>query len=300
MERPRVLVIDDDPNIRRTLSDILNAKGYEPISAKNGAEGLGLLKTRQANVALVDLQMPGVSGLEVLGRIRSDYPSTEVIILTGNATLDSAIEATNKGAFSFMQKPYEIDQLLLHIRRAVEKQMAEIEKIRLYDEVRSLSLHDPLTGLANRRSLNIQAEKLHESAKRYNRPLSAIMLDIDHFKMYNDTYGHLEGDKVLIRVAAILSRLVRNADYAFRYGGEEFLILLPETGAADAYTLAERLRDAVETGTEVTISLGLCSFPCPSIEDLIKKADSALYQAKQTGRNKVEKASDDQRNERCA
>lgn len=130
-----ILMIDDDPNLRKTLSDILRAKGYETHTAKDGAEGLALLKQHAVNLALIDLRLPDISGIEVLGRVKADYPSMEAIILTGNATLDSAIEATNRGAFSYLQKPYDVDQLLLHIRRAIEKQQAEEEREKLVREL---------------------------------------------------------------------------------------------------------------------------------------------------------------------
>lgn len=128
-----ILIIDDDPNLRKTLADILISKGYKAPSAKNGELGLDLLKKTHVTIALIDLNLPDMSGLEVLKRAKAEYPSLEAIILTGNASMASAIEATNRGAFSYMQKPYDIDQLLLHIRRAVEKRMAE-EKIRQYQE----------------------------------------------------------------------------------------------------------------------------------------------------------------------
>jgi len=126
-----ILLIDDDFNLRKTLSDILRARGYETHAAGNGTEGLALLKRNTIHLALVDLRLPDISGLEVLEKIKADQPSIETIILTGNATLDSAIEATNRGAFSYLQKPYDIDQLLLHIRRAIEKQQAAAEREKL-------------------------------------------------------------------------------------------------------------------------------------------------------------------------
>lgn len=304
MERPKILIVDDDPNLRKTLADILRAKDYETYTARDGTEGIALLKQGSYNLALIDLQLPDTSGLEILNKVKSDYPSTEAIILTGNATLDTAIEATNRGAFSYLQKPYEIEQLMLHIRRALEKQQSEMkilaqnmelqklnEKLKtLYEEAKSSSLHDPLTGLSNRRLLEIQLEKNFESAKRYGHSLSIIMLDIDHFKQYNDTHGHIEGDRMLAQIAYILLKAVRTADYVFRYGGEEFMIMLPETDLTNACEAAERLRKAVESEAKVTISLGVSAYDesLRSKDELINKADTALYQAKQKGRNRVE------------
>lgn len=458
MKSARILIIDDDPNIRKTLSDILKVKGYETVTATDGAEGIAILAADPADLALIDLGLPDMSGLEVLTRIKKESPSTEAIILTGNATLDSAIEATNSGAFSYLLKPYDIDQMMLHVKRAIEKQQAReeiarhnseverfnaelkvlcdvssaisrtidmdgllsqiltaladtkifpfqmkgtlsllengrlrrassiglseaelepcryikpgeclcgramatgevivsknsredhrhtmcapgtaphghviiplkaadrvagvisiytqtdvavdgrmtnllatlgnqigiaIDNARLYEETKASSLHDPLTGLANRRFLEIQLEKAFEAARRYGEQLSAIMLDIDHFKGYNDSHGHAAGDRLLARLAGVLSRDMRSADYAFRYGGEEFFILLPRTGPAEACELAERLRKAVAAETGSTVSLGVASFDTTmrEKEELIIKADAALYQAKRNGRNRVE------------
>jgi two-component system, cell cycle response regulator len=302
-----ILIIDDDPNLRKTLSDILRAKGYETLTAKDGAEGLDLLKRCSVDVVLIDLGLPDIPGIEVLNTVKASCPSTEAIILTGNATLDSAIEAVNKGAFSYLQKPYDIDELILHIKRAIEKRKAErkifrqgteLKKINselrtLYTKANVSSLHDSLTGLANRRFLEVQLEKNYGAAKRYGQPLSIIMLDIDHFKQYNDTHGHVEGDRLLVKVAHIFLKATRTADYVFRYGGEEFLVMLPWTDITNACKAAERLRRVVESEAGITVSLGVSSYheSLRDAEALIREADNALYRAKQNGRNRVEVSS---------
>jgi diguanylate cyclase (GGDEF)-like protein len=461
MEQSRILIIDDDPDLRKAMADILRAKGYETLTAADGEEGLALLLEQRVNVVLLDLGLPGLPGLEVLARIKADWPMTGVIILTGQATIDSAVAATNRGAFSYLVKPCQISELSIHIRRAIEKQQVEeafaehhIElerknaelktlhevseainqtldmdelvtlvlqvlvetkifpfelrgggvflvedgKLRLasfvnlsatvlkpcqelapgqcfcgqalvtgkiiisrdigatglsplclpeavrlghiviplkavnrvvgllslyteqgtevgedlqqfldslgsligiavnnsrhYEEIKTVSLHDPLTGLANRRFLEIQLEKCFGAAKRYQEKLSLVMLDIDHFKEYNDTHGHQAGDRLLTRLAEVLLREMRDSDYVFRYGGEEFLCMFPETGLATAGEAAERLRMAVEAETDVTISLGVATFTgdMPDKETLVRKADEALYRAKQEGRNRVEQS----------
>ena len=136
MDKTTILVIDDDPNLRKTLGDILRLKGYETVSAANGTEGLLLMKESAVNLALIDIGLPDISGIEVLKRVKAAYPGTAVIILTGNATLDSAIEAANMGAFSYLVKPYDMEQLLLNIRRAIEKQQAEEDRERLILELK--------------------------------------------------------------------------------------------------------------------------------------------------------------------
>jgi two-component system cell cycle response regulator len=304
MDKAGILIIDDDYHLRKTLSDILRIKGYETLVAKDGAEGLDLMKQFSVDVVLIDLGLPDIPGIELLNTVKASFPYTEAIILTGNATLDSAIEATNRGAFSYLLKPCNIDQLLLHIKRAVEKreaerkifmQSTELKKINaelriLYTKANASSFHDPLTGLANRRSLEVQLEKNYGFAKRYGHPLSVIMMDIDHFKQYNDSHGHVEGDRLLVKVANIFLKALRIADYVFRYGGEEFLVMLPGTDIADSCKAAERLRRVVESGAGITISLGVSSYheSLQGGEALIREADNALYKAKQNGRNRVE------------
>jgi DNA-binding NtrC family response regulator len=139
MDRPRILIIDDDSGLRKTLADILRLKGFEPLAAKDGTEGLAVLKDNPVDLVLIDLGLPDIAGIDVLKQVKDDYPSTEAIIITGNATLDSAIEATNKGAFSYLQKPYDIDQLILHVRRAIENMRRKKRSGNTRNILRSLS-----------------------------------------------------------------------------------------------------------------------------------------------------------------
>ncbi len=165
-----------------------------------------------------------------------------------------------------------------------------IEHARLYKESKKLSLHDPLTGLANRRFMDIVLERSFARAKRLDGHLSALMIDIDYFKKYNDTYGHTAGDKLLVRIAKVLLKETRGVDLLVRYGGEEFLVLLPETGLALASEVAERIRKRVKAKVKITMSIGVSSYHegMKKKKDLVKKADEALYQAKQKGRDRVE------------
>jgi diguanylate cyclase (GGDEF)-like protein len=193
----------------------------------------------------------------------------------------------------FTRSGSEVNGRLLTLLSSLGNQIGiAANNARLYADAKSDALQDHLTGLSNRRSLQMQMEKCVEAAKRYGEELSVIMLDIDHFKQYNDIHGHLEGDRLLVRLAGILSFEMRNSDYIFRYGGEEFLVILPETDSAMARNAAERLRKAVEVEMEVTISLGIASFQEGLQEgsSLIRCADAALYLAKRNGRNRVEAA----------
>lgn len=209
------------------------------------------------------------------------------------------LEAVNKvvGLLSlYTQSGTEVSVQLFKLLSSLGSQIGiAINNAQLYQETMNFSLHDPLTSLANRRFLEIQLEKSFQAAKRYGKELSVIMLDIDHFKVYNDTHGHPEGDRLLARIATILLKEMRAADYVFRYGGEEFLVLVPDTGLKKACDAAERLRSAVEAEAGVTISLGTAAFHegMPDKEQLVAKADAALYRAKQNGRNRVEVSGQD-------
>jgi len=182
----------------------------------------------------------------------------------------------------------------LIINQKSELETVSRENARLYEEAKALSLRDSLTGCGNRRYMEIMLEKIFAESKRYGRHLSAIMLDIDYFKKYNDTYGHIAGDNLLIRLAAIVSQEIRDTDLVIRYGGEEFLILLPETELQSALEVAERIRKDVEAKGDITVSLGVSTYvkEMQNKEALISSADEALYQAKGAGRNRVVVISD--------
>lgn len=185
----------------------------------------------------------------------------------------------------------ELDVMGTDLLTGIASQLGvAIENTRLYEETKFLSLHDPLTRVANRRFLDITLNSHFLSARRYGKNLSLIMLDIDHFKNFNDKNGHREGDKALIKIAWLLQKTVRNSDFLARYGGEEFLVILPETSSSFACFLAERMREVIELETDNTISLGIASFTEAMLreEDLIQAADTMLYKAKQNGRNRLE------------
>jgi diguanylate cyclase (GGDEF)-like protein len=209
----------------------------------------------------------------------------------GNIALPLKILGGVIGVITLKTRPdIEVNEETVRLLCTLGNQISiAVNNAKLYDEARNFSLRDHLTGLANRRFLNMQLEKSVKAARRYREKLSVIMLDIDHFKQFNDTYGHVQGDRLLVKIAGILMEEMRSSDYVFRYGGEEFLVILSQTDLMTACDAAERLRTSVESSTAVTISLGVSTYreTMQDDEDLIRTADTALYQAKQRGRNRV-------------
>ena len=310
----KILVVDDDSFVRDMLKEILLSAGHLVLTAVNGLDALSQL-TPDAGVDLIvsDMDMPGMSGLELLRTVRENNSAIPIIILTGNQEIRIAIEALKKGANDYILKDENIeDTVAISIDNVMGMHRLRMENVRLMEdlarknsELERLSLLDGLTGVANRRYFDRIILQEWSRAVREKTPLSVIMIDIDYFKTYNDTYGHPQGDGCLCRVAAALSAgLKRASDFIARYGGEEFVAVLPDTGLEGARMLAEGMRDNVlklaleHRGSavcpQVTISLGVASAILgreSNHAELIKHADEALYAAKQGGRNRTETAS---------
>jgi two-component system cell cycle response regulator len=247
-------------------------------------------------VVITDIMLPGVSGLELTKIIKTKYDS-DVIVMTGYSDDYSYEEAITVGASDFVIKPVRLEELVLRLRRVLRERELTKERIRMMEKLQQLAITDGLTRLQNSRSFFAQLELEIDRSNRYNHPLALLLLDIDHFKDYNDSYGHLEGDKVLVRFSRVIQSCLRANDSAYRYGGEEFTVILPETTAEEAKTVAQRIRASLEEvvfnprpDVEVfkTISIGLTEyFLKEELTRFIKRADEAMYRSKQKGRNRV-------------
>lgn len=293
-----ILVVDDEPGVRGVMEEILVREGYRVSTASDGAEALTLVHTQHYDLVLSDLYMPKMDGLELLKRIKDLPDSPDVIIITAHASVESAVQAMKLGAADYIPKPLNFDLLRLVVsktlnQRRLKRRAAEMEFYKL------LSRLDGLTDVYNHRFFHqILAAELAR-AKRFQRPLSLLMIDVDYFKEYNDAWGHQAGDEVLKRLASIFKRLSRTYDTVARYGGEEFAIILPESGKETAILVGERIRQEVlmtnfpgEEGLpnqQLTISLGLATYPQDATEKerLISVADEALYMAKKLGKNRL-------------
>jgi len=292
----RILIIDDDEHLRETLRDILAEKGYQVEAVGTGAEAVARFKETRFNLALVDIRLPDIEGIKLLRKLRRLAPHAEFIMITGYASLETAVEALRQGAADYVMKPFNLDEVLASVSSALERQRFSYEeREKLHRETRekefyrSLSIIDSLTGLYNHRHFQELLSQELARARRYGHSLSLVMADIDHFKEYQDEHGHPAGDEALVEAARAMRQGCRGVDVVARYGGEEFAILMPETPQEAAVQAAERLRRVVDVGGRVTISLGVASYPqdAQDKETLIARADRALYRAKQAGRNQT-------------
>jgi diguanylate cyclase (GGDEF)-like protein len=217
--------------------------------------------------------------------------------MTGYSDDYSYEEAINIGASDFVIKPVRLEELLLRLKRVLKERELTKERVRMMEKLQKLAVTDGLTKLYNSRSFYSQLETEVDRFNRYRHPLSLLLLDLDHFKDYNDSFGHLEGDKVLVRFSQIIKSCLRANDSAYRYGGEEFTVILPETGGAEAKTVAQRIRSALESErfcpedgkkVQITISIGVTEYQSKEeLSTFIQRADKAMYLSKQMGRNKV-------------
>lgn len=290
----RVLIAEDDPDFRRLLVRRATRLGLSIVEASDGSEALEAVEQHPFDLLVVDLYMPGHSGLEVIQAAQRIDSDLQAILLTGSASLESAIEALRAGVYDYLTKPlHSLAAFDLSLKRALRHRYLIKENARLFAEVERLAVTDPLTGLYNRHKLSEALEIEVERARRYGRPLSVIMIDLDGLKRINDTHGHPAGDAVLRHTAQAISTEVRRVDLATRYGGDEFLVLLPEADLEEAAGMAERIcKRIISTDFQeesLSASAGVVQWApaYDSAEDFLEAVDQALYQAKGTGEQQV-------------
>lgn len=300
------LIVDDDRGTRMLLAAELSAAGYRVVEAASGDEALRALAAHRFRLVLTDWIMPGLDGLELCRHVRAnpDLRGTYIIMITVNSDKPRLIDAFAAGVDDFLPKPVEPGILMARMRaaaRTLELQQALLARNAELEAANrrlvQLASTDELTGLPNRRSGLIRLAEHWTLSRAQGSPLAVAILDIDHFKRFNDTYGHVIGDRLLADIAAVLTRGCRQGDTVCRYGGEEFLCVLPDTDQAGGQEMAERLRHAVGSylcaegalSLAVTASVGVAMLTDRhgTATDLIRAADDALYAAKEAGRNAV-------------
>jgi two-component system cell cycle response regulator len=303
----RILVVDDHEDNIELLRARLEARGYEVFGANDGQAALDQVEEVRPDLILLDVMMPKMDGMEVVRRLKANrnLPFIPVIMQTALDSTENKVEGLDAGADDYITKPINFAELearvnsLLRIK-ALQSDLAarERELSELNDKLRQISLTDGLTQVENRRSLEERLHDMWQHSVRLHEPIALVMCDIDKFKSVNDQYGHQAGDSVLKEFAQLLKGEAREIDRVGRYGGEEFLLILPGTVLDAAVTFAERLREKVEHhiftyagGTLCrTMSCGVAASPHPRVKDqeaLLKASDDALYVAKETGRNRV-------------
>lgn len=298
-----VLVVEDSETVRREIVHILKGKSifdtfYE---ADDGLQGFKVLLGHKIDLILCDVDMPMMDGFKFISLVQSreDLRDVPIILLTGKEDRDSKIRGLEQGASDYITKPFDGGELVARVKvhlkiKTLQDQLKQANELLL-----AISHTDHLTGLYNRRYLEETLEREFRRTQRKGNNLAVMIMDIDHFKMVNDTYGHQQGDYVLCKIATLFQRVLREYDTAARFGGEEFIAVIPETSLSEARIIAERIRISIEetlfnVGDEkirITASFGVSAFPAEEIrsaDDLIRVADKALYTAKISGRNRVE------------
>lgn len=303
-----ILVVDDvDVNIQ-LLTTYLSSEGYNVISANNGVDAIEKVRKECPDLVLLDVMMPKMNGFEVCKKIKSNEETNfiPVILVTALNELQDKIKGMNSGADDFISKPFNKLELLARVRSLLrikylhdelKEKVIELQKAK--EKLRQLAITDGLTGLYNYRYFKEQLQQELNRARRHNLVVSIAMIDIDHFKHYNDTNGHPAGDMILKEIARLLKENIRNIDLAARYGGEEFSLVLIETNKAAAKIVAEKIRKLIEQHSfayeetqpcgKITISMGVATFPedGQEFDVLVNVADQRLYQAKEAGRNVI-------------
>jgi two-component system cell cycle response regulator len=295
-DNTRVLIVDDDEAVRSTMNEYIQTAGYNSEAVSCAEEALETIKKDEFQVIITDIILPAMGGLELTKSIKKTN-DTDVIVMTGYGDEYSYEEAINVGASDFVIKPVRLEELLLRLKRVLKERELTKERVRMMEKLQRLAVTDGLTKLYNSRSFYSQLETEVDRFNRYKHPLALLLLDLDFFKEYNDNYGHLEGDKVLVRFSQIIKSCLRANDSAYRYGGEEFTVILPETAGAEARTVAQRIRSALEAerfspengqDVQITISIGVTEYHGDEeLSTFIQRADKAMYISKQSGRNKV-------------
>ena len=307
--RLKILVADEDTLSRVGLEQAVRELGHDCRTAKDGLEAWKMLQAERADVVLSDWNLPGMGGVELCRRTRAadgQGSYTYFIFMTGFDDREHFLRGMEAGADDYHTKPVDIEELqarlvsagrVLSLYRKLADQNSRLQR----DS--ELSFHearvDPLTGAANRLRMNEDLAVLWSRSLRYGHPVALALCDIDEFKKYNDRFGHVAGDDVLRRVAQTIRNVLRQEDALYRYGGEEFLVVLPEQALADAICAMDRVRAGIEKlaiptpGGVVTISVGVAELVRPldgTLDDWVRRTDAALYRAKENGRNRVEPA----------
>lgn len=297
----RILVVEDSPDSLHMLSSRLRLRGYAVEEAISGEEAMVMIENSPPDLLLLDVMLPGIDGHEVVRRMKGSpsLPFIPVILVTGRDSTPEKVAGLDAGADDYLVKPVDLAELEARVRSMLRIKRLQTQLEEKNRELERLSRTDGLTGLFNQRHIRELLNDEFERVRRSREPFSIALIDFDDLKRVNDSLGHQTGDRVLVEMARLLNLSTRRVDRVGRSGGDEFLILLPETPMQGAVICLERIRKKVENypflpdgdgHLPLTISVGIASCPDPGVqgpEELIRRADVAMYSAKHSGRNRI-------------
>ena len=309
MPKANILLVEDNKAQATIIKSFLEKNGYRVFTVEDGTSAFKAAKTQNVDIILLDRILPDLDGSEVCRWLKLD-PGTRdipIIMLTARGAMSDRVSGLEAGADDYLPKPFDESELnaRIYVRLRNKTQQDDLKKKNrqledMLTRVESLAIMDQLTGIFNRRRFEAIFHSEFKRAQRYHVPLSCMMIDIDHFKKINDTFGHQEGDLVLREIAQVIQTTIREVDTPARWGGEEFVVLSPNTTLENGLRAAERVRKAVanhifkgKEHTKVTVSIGVAGSPNPDLDTpdkLIHAADLAMYEAKKFGRNRVKSA----------
>ena len=292
----KILVVEDDIVVSNLLVEFLIKSGFQIKSAKSAEEAEKILKNEEINTVITDIKLPGTDGIKFANNIKKKY-NLDVIAMTAYSSEYSYEDAIKNGASDLIFKPVKLNELILRINRVIKERSLLDERDKMIKKLKKLTIEDSLTGLYNSRHFFDQLDKEIKRSDRYLHPISLMFIDIDNFKGVNDTYGHMIGDKILALIAKRIKACLRSNDTAYRFAGDEFTIILPETTSSEAKFVADRIlaKFAHESLvinekeiSEITLSIGIAEYQMnEGNQQFLHRADVTMYEAKQRGGNSV-------------
>jgi len=292
----KILIVEDDAVIAKLMYEFLSRSGYQAITTHSAEEAEKILLEEEIHIILTDIKLPGTDGITFTKNVKKQY-NLDVIITTGYSAEYFYEDAINNGASDLIFKPIRLNELMLRINRVIRERSLINERDKMIERLKKLSIRDPLTELYNSRQFYAQLEDEIQRSERYLHPLSLIFIDIDNFKAINDTYGHMVGDKALLLIAKKMQTSLRSQDTAYRFAGDEFTIILPETTSDNAKFVADRIKSEMEKEslvileqeiTKITLSIGIAEYQRnEKKEQFVHRADVTMYEAKKKGGNNI-------------
>ncbi|MGD9240820.1 MAG: diguanylate cyclase [Desulfobacterales bacterium] len=292
----KILIVEDDVDVSETLIQFLIKSGFKAKCANSAEEAEEILKNEEIHMVLTDIKLPGTDGIKLTKNIKKKY-GLDVIVMTGYSSEYFYEDAIINGASDLIFKPVKFNELLLRINRVLKERSLLKDHDKMIKELKRLTIEDSLTGLYNSRHFFEQLDKEIKRSDRYLHPISLIFIDIDNFKEVNDTYGHMIGDKILALIAKRIKACLRSNDSAYRFAGDEFTIILPETTASEAKIVAYRILSKFTKESflindkeisKITSSIGIAEYQInEGHKQFVHRADVTMYEAKQRGGNGV-------------